>query len=383
MKKEYKEILNLALSSKHIDEKVIKLKQLWSLIIEESLFQHAQEDEVASHIAYILKSSKLKYASFWDKVYIDTDHSITVLMDVLEEVASKLKEDKIDIVALKNAGITKAIFKNNACSPMGDLDLLVRSKDFRKAHEIILNDLDFTFKFRSEFEEEDLEEAFRGGGTEYYKIVDGHKVWLELQWRPIAGRWIQPHNEPDGDNLMDNSIEVENSNIRILAPEDNLLQVALHTAKHSYVRAPGFRLHSDVDRIVRFQAIDWKKFEEKVCNLKIKTAVYFSLYFASQLIKTPIPDFILSSLKPSWLRKKMILQFINKSGIYNQNKKKFSKIGYIVFNLALYDSIGENIKAIFPSYNSIKIKYPIKNKLQLPYFYFIRIKDLIFKRAKL
>ena len=383
MKKEYKEILNLALSSKHIDEKVIKLKQLWSLIIEESLFQHAQEDEVASHIAYILKSSKLKYASFWDKVYIDTDHCITVLMDVLEVVASKLKENKIDIVALKNAGITKAIFKNNACSPMGDLDLLVRSKDFRKAHEIILNDLDFTFKFRSEFEEEDLEEAFRGGGTEYYKIVDGHKVWLELQWRPIAGRWIQPHNEPNGDELMNGSIEVENSDVRILSPEDNLLQVALHTAKHSYVRAPGFRLHSDVDRIVRFQAIDWEKFEEKVCNLKIKTAVYFSLYFASQLIKTPIPDFILSSLKPSWLRKKMILRFINKAGIYNQNKKKFSKIGYIVFNLALYDSIGENIKAIFPSYNSIKIKYPIKNKLQLPYFYFIRIKDLIFKRAKL
>lgn len=383
MKKEYKEILNLALSSKHIDEKIIKLKQLWSLIIEESLFQHAQEDEVASHIAYILKSSKLKYASFWDKVYIDTDHCITVLMDVLEVVASKLKENKIDIVALKNAGITKAIFKNNACSPMGDLDLLVRSKDFRKAHEIILNDLDFTFKFRSEFEEEDLEEAFRGGGTEYYKIVDGHKVWLELQWRPIAGRWIQPHNEPNGDELMNGSIEVENSDVRILSPEDNLLQVALHTAKHSYVRAPGFRLHSDVDRIVRFQAIDWEKFEEKVCNLKIKTAVYFSLYFASQLIKTPIPDFILSSLKPSWLRKKMILRFINKAGIYNQNKKKFSKIGYIVFNLALYDSIGENIKAIFPSYNSIKINYPIKNKLQLPYFYFIRIKDLIFKRAKL
>jgi hypothetical protein len=383
MKKEYKEILNLALSSKHIDEKVIKLKQLWSLIIEESLFQHAQEDEVASHIAYILKSSKLKYASFWDKVYIDTDHFITVLMDVLEEVASKLKENKIDIVALKNAGIAKAIFKNNACSPMGDLDLLVRSKDFRKAHEIILNDLDFTFKFRSEFEEEDLEEAFRGGGTEYYKIVDGHKVWLELQWRPIAGRWIQPHNEPNGDELMNGSIEIENSDVRILSPEDNLLQVALHTAKHSYVRAPGFRLHSDVDRIIKFQSIDWSKFEEKVCNLEIKTAVYFSLYFASQLIKTPIPDFVFSSLKPSWYREKMILRFINKAGIYNQNKKKFSKIGYIVFNLALYDSIGQNIKAIFPSYNSIKIKYPIKNKLQLPYFYFIRIKDLICKRAKL
>ena len=383
MNLKYKKILNLALSSLDSREKIILLSDIWNDINEMKLFQYSKVDEVASHIAYILKSSDLIYSSVWDEEYLKIEQHVIILMDVLDNVAKKLKENKIDIIALKNAGIAKAIFKNNACSPMGDLDLLVRSKDFRKAHEIILNDLDFTFKFRSEFEEEDVEEAFRGGGTEYYKIVDGHKVWLELQWRPIAGRWIQPHNEPNGDELMNGSIEVENSDVRILSPEDNLLQVALHTAKHSYVRAPGFRLHSDVDRIVRFQAIDWEKFEEKVCNLKIKTAVYFSLYFASQLIKTPIPDFILSSLKPSRLRKKMILRFINKAGIYNQNKKKFSKIGYIVFNLALYDSIGENIKAIFPSYNSIKIKYPIKNKLQLPYFYFIRIKDLIFKRAKL
>ena len=372
MNLKYKKILNLALSSLDIREKIILLSDIWNDINEIKLFKYSKVDEVASHIAYILKSSDLIYSSVWDEEYLKIEQHVIILMDVLDNVAKKLKENKIDIIALKNAGIAKAIFKNNACSPMGDLDLLIRSKDFRKAHEIILKDLDFTFKFRSEFEEEDLEEAFRGGGTEYYKIVDRHKVWLELQWRPIAGRWIQPHNEPNGDELMNDSIEVENSDVRILSPEDNLLQVALHTAKHSYVRAPGFRLHSDVDRIVRFQAIDWKKFEEKVCNLKIKTAVYFSLYFASQLIKTPIPDFILSSLKPSWLRKKMILRFINKAGIYNQNKKKFSKIGYIVFNLALYDSIGQNIKAIFPSYNSIKIKYPIKNKLQLPYFYFLR-----------
>ena len=383
MNSEYKEILNLALSGKHIDEKVSQLKKLWNLIIEQSLFQHAKVDEVASHIAYILKSSDLKYASFWEEVYQDTDHYITVLMNVLEEVASKLKENKIEIVGLKNAGISKAIYKNNACSPMGDLDLLVRSKDFRQAHEIILNELGFTFKFRSEFEEEDLEEAFRGGGTEYYKIVAGYKVWLELQWRPIAGRWIQPQNEPNGDNLMDKSIEVENSNVRILAPEDNLLQVALHTAKHSYVRAPGFRLHSDVDRVVRFQSIDWTKFEKKVCDLELKTAVYFSLFYAKKLLDTPIPKTVLINLKPFWYRRKSIHYFINKAGLYNQKKKKFTRIGYILFNLSLYDSLGQNFKAIFPHYDSIKVKYPIKNKFQLPYFYYIRIKDLVFKRAKL
>jgi hypothetical protein len=266
---------------------------------------------------------------------------------------------------------------------MGDLDLLVGTKEFRQAHKIILNDLGFRFKFRSEFEEEDLEEAFRGGGTEYYKIIDGLKVWLELQWRPIAGRWIQPHNEPNGDELMSNSIKVEGSAVRVLSPEDNLLQVALHTAKHSYVRAPGFRLHSDVDRVVRFQEINWKKFEDKVIDLGLKTAVYFSLNFSKKLLDTPIPDNVLVKLKPVWYRESIIKHYIKKAGIYNQNKKKFTRLGYILFNLSLYDSIGENIKAIFPPYDSLKIKYPIKSKWALPYFYVLRIKDLLFKRAKL
>ena len=383
MTKDYKKILNLALSGVQIEEKIIQFEVLWSAVNEESLFRHAQVDEVASHIAYILKSSNLKYASYWDKEYEEVNQRVSVLMHVLDEVGTKLKENDIEIVALKNAGIAKAVFKNNACSPMGDLDLLVRSKDFRNAHEIILKELGFTFKFRSEFEEEDLEDSFRGGGTEYYKIVEGYKVWLELQWRPIAGRWIQPHNEPNGDMLMDNSIGVENSNIRILAPEDNLLQVALHTAKHSYVRAPGYRLHSDVDRVVRFQSINWNKFENKVCDLELKTAVYFSLFFAKKLLETPIPETVLIKLKPVWYRRKSIHFFLKKAGLYNQNKKKFTRIGYILFNLSLYDSLGENLKAIFPPFDSLKIKYPITKKSQLPYFYVIRIKDLLFKRAKL
>jgi len=383
MNQNYSEILNLALSGKNLDVKVSQINYLWHLIDEQRLFQFAKIDEVASHITYILKASDLTYASFWEKDYQATDQRISVLMDVLEEVASKLKDNSIDIVALKNAGITKAIFKNNACSPMGDLDLLVRSKDFITAHNIIIEDLGFTFKFRSEFEEEDIEEAFRGGGTEYYKMVEGYKVWLELQWRPIAGRWIQPHNEPNGNKLMDNSKSVKGSNVRVLSPEDNLLQVALHTAKHSYVRAPGFRLHSDVDRVVRFQEIKWDKFVGKVYQLKLKTAVYFSLYYAKELLDSPIPDSVLSKLNPFWIRKYTIKYYINKAGIYNQQKKKFSRVGYILFNLSLYDSLGENLKAIFPSFDSLKIKYPITKKSQLPYFYVLRIKDLLFKRAKL
>ena len=383
MELKYQEILNIALSAKDISDKTNYIEKAWNTIDEDKLFNFAKVDEVSSHVAFILKNSKIKYNSKWDKEHDEVDQRITVLMNVLEGVATKLKDNSIEIVALKNAGITKVFFKNNGCSPMGDLDLLVRSTDFTRAHEIIEQELGFTFKFRSEYEQEDLEKAFRGGGTEYFKIVEGYKVWLELQWRPIAGRWIQPHNEPNGNQLMTDSLEVNGSNVRILAPEDNLLQVALHTAKHSYVRAPGFRLHSDVDRVVRFQSINWNKFENKVCDLQLKTAVYFSLFFAKELLETPIPERVLIKLMPTWFRRRSIHYFLKKAGLYNQDKKKFTKIGYILFNLCLYDTVGENIKAIFPPFESLKIKYPIKTKLQLPYFYMLRIKDLLFKRAKL
>ena len=383
MELNYKKILNISLSSLPLTDKVQLVSDLWSSINEEKLYKYALKDEVSSHLAFVLKSTDLKYKACWDQDFQKIDSRITILMDTLEEVASKLKEYSIEIVALKNAGIAKGLYINNACSPMGDLDLLVRTNDFRKAHEVILDELGFIFTFRSEFEVEDLDDAFRGGGTEYYKIIDGHKVWLELQWRPIAGRWIQPHNEPNGDELMSNSISIKNSSVKILAPEDNLLQVALHTAKHSYVRAPGFRLHSDVDRVIRFQQIDWSHFENIVLKLKLKTAVYFSLFFAKNLLGTPIPKEVLKKLRPTWYREIIIRHYIKNAGIYNQENKKFTKFGYIIFNLALYDTVSENLKAIFPPFDSLKIKYPITKKSQLPYFYILRFKDLLLKRAKL
>tara|TARA_X000000368_G_C23024048_1_gene709355 strand:+ start:594 stop:1772 length:1179 start_codon:yes stop_codon:yes gene_type:complete len=376
-------ILTLALSADKSDKKIDLFKSLLLNVDVNELYKEAKVDEVDSHIADMMMNSGIKLEGIWQNSYNSVNVEITNLMNEIDRIALELSKNKIKIVALKNAGIARCIYTNYASSPMGDIDLLISAKDFYGAHQLILEKLGYTFKFRSNFEDENIDDAFRGGGTEYYKVVDGYKVWLELQWRPIAGRWIQPENEPNGDMLINNSIEVQGSNIRILNPEDNLLQVSLHTAKHSYVRAPGFRLHSDVDRVVRFQKIDWQIFVNKVINLRIKTAVYFSLFFAKELLNTPIPEFVFDKLNPSWYRKIIIFSFIKKAGIFNQKKKKFSKIGYILFNLLLYDTLMQNFKAIFPSYDSIKIKYPIRNKLQLPYFYILRIKDLIFKRAKL
>ncbi len=376
-------LLCLALSADESEQTKATFKDLFQKVDKTDLYKKAVTDEVISHLVHKMQICGLEVGKEQQQAYDETDKRITCLMDELEKVAVHLAKENIQIVALKNAGITRGLYKVPACSPMGDLDLLISTTNFKKAHHILMDELGYTFKFRSELEEEDLEEAIKGGGTEYYKMIDGYKVWLELQWRPVAGRWIQAHNEPKGDDLMARSIPIKNSAVRLLTPEDNLLQVALHTAKHSYCRAPGFRLHSDVDRVVRFTNIDWDIFIEKVKALKLKTGVYFSLALSKKLLDTPIPEKVIQAFEPSSGSGNRISSYLSKAGIFDQKKSKFSKLGYIFFNLSLYDNLTEMSTAVFPPKQVMKKRYDFENNLMLPYYHLVRLSSLILKRAKL
>ena len=52
------------------------------------------------------------------------------------------------MVALKNGGIARGIYPCIGCCPMGDLDVLIDKRNFKKAHEILINER-YIFKFRN------------------------------------------------------------------------------------------------------------------------------------------------------------------------------------------------------------------------------------------
>ena len=375
------ELLCLSLSSDFEFNKKNKFVQLYKQVDKPDLYKEALQDEVFTHLAHLLLTYKLENKKNLQTSLNSISKKMNIFLLELNNIASEFEKEKISTIALKNAGILVGIYKNLYCSPMGDLDLLVKKSDFYLAHDIITKKLGYTFKFRSDLETEDVKLAYLGGGSEYYKTVDDVKVWVEIQWRPVAGRWIQENNEPDSDQLIKDSITLNNTKVRILEPTDNLLQVCLHTAKHSYCRAPGFRLHSDVDRVVRFNNINWEIFLKKVLKLQIKTAVYYSLFFSKKLLKTPIPEDILIKLKPNFLKNNVMLGFIFNAGIFNQHKKKFSKLGYIFFNIMLFDSFKNLLNGIFPTQSNKEKVFT--NFYDMCKFYFKRILNLIFKRQKL
>lgn len=262
---------------------------------------------------------------------------IAALMEQLDRVAARLSSAGISMVALKNAGIARHLAPCPACCPMGDIDVLIDRDRFVDAHRLI-TELGFEHASRSVVDPADLEHALVSGGAEYRRAAGEHEVWLELQWRAIAGRWIRPDQEPPTGALLERSIPIPGSDARLLAPVDNLIQVCLHTAKHSYVRAPGLRLHTDVDRLVAAVPPDWAELCARCRELAIETPCYFSLALAEALLDTPVPAAVLDQLAPGRWKIEAVSRWLARVDLFEPESRKFSRPGLLAFQALLYDT---------------------------------------------
>lgn len=317
----------------------------------------------------------------WRQAFLETEQRTGNYLAELDWVADRLSQEGIPLVALKNAGIARGIFQHAGACPMGDVDVLIQRRHFRRAHRLLL-EMDYHFEFRSPLEESELSVAEESGGSEYWKILpNGQRMWLELQWRPVAGRWIRPDQEPLAEELLARSVPISGSKARLLAPEDNLLQVCLHNAKHSYVRAPGFRLHIDAERIIRaFPALDWNVFLDMVKILKVKTAVYFSLAIPAELMGAPVPGPVLDQIRPARWKEILLRNWIRSAGLFNPHERKFSRMGYVLFSVLLYDDLAGLRLSIFPDRAWMRQHYRFERNWMLPYYHLRRLVNLLFRR---
>ena len=370
-------LMSLIIREKNTDAELAYIKSETERIHSPEFFEVVKEHELVSTVCSKLKKKVgIELGEPWKSETEETRRRLSFLFSQVEKLGEDMATHNIPLILLKNGGIAIDIMDDLAECPMGDIDMLCRKSDFMEAHKIILNN-GFQFKFRSVYEFENLDEAFADGSTEY-SIPDGEELaWVELAWRPVAGRWIRKDKEPDADQLVADSHVAAKSCCRVLSNEDNLLQVSIHTAKHSYVRAPGYRLHLDVDRIVSNKAIDWDKFVSKVNAVGSRTAVYFSLYFAKEILGTKIPDEVLEKLKPCAHKRKKIMKMLLKANLMHPHGVKFSKLGFLRFQTSLYDSFGDFLAVLFPPMEQLRAKYGFKSAIKTPYYWLFYVLDMV------
>ena len=364
----------------HSEHEISVLAEKFEKADKKSLFELCREHELDGVVGGFAVKYGIALPDFWTEAYNKNKVHLEFLKEKAKEICKIMEQNGISMVVLKNGGIMMDIVEDAAKCPMEDIDSLVKKQDFYKAHDILVKN-GFNFKFRSDYEFEILDKAYRDGSTEYYILTPkGEKMWFELSWRAVAGRWIPPQLEPDTDDFINNSYLAGGTSVHILSPEDNLLQVCIHTAKHSYVRAPGLRLHLDVDRIVSNKNIDWKLFIKKVSGAHVRTSTYISLYIPTMLFGTCVPGWVLDELKPKKAEK--LLKMLSRAELMHPKNKKFSKISFLFFQTALYDSIKDIFRVLYPGRENMYEMYNYNNPVKTPYYIFLRALDLIGIRKK-
>jgi hypothetical protein len=121
---------------------------------DEEAFFLAQVNSVSSVVAHALMDvyGSEDVPAHWVRVHEENFSRISAYLVELDRVAEKLAGEGIKLVALKNGGIARGIYPCHGCCPMGDLDVLVEKRHFRRAHKILLDD-GYEFEFRSPLEE--------------------------------------------------------------------------------------------------------------------------------------------------------------------------------------------------------------------------------------
>ena len=243
------------------------------------------------------------------------DKRLRSLHSCAQRISIILEENDIDIIYLKNSAIGKianlSLFEN----PMGDIDFLIREEDLKSTKEIIAEygEIISDHQFNDKIDE--FEIHFR---TENFI----HR--FEFQTRPVSGRWLPEEQEPSGEILWRKKRKILGTEEYTLSPEILLLTVCLHTAKHSFIRSPGFRLHTDVDRLVRYDEIDWDIFASLVNRFKVRTPIYISLLLSREFLGTKIPKHVFDLISINRFKFKLLMRSLNKAGFINPKNKKWN-----------------------------------------------------------
>jgi hypothetical protein len=193
-----------------------------------------------------------------------------------------LEAHSIPAIPLKGPVLAEVVYGDLALRDFSDLDVLVQQGDVLKA-KAALGTLGYAANIQlSEAEER----AYLATGYEYTFDGPAGKNLLEIQWGILPRFYAVDF--PLGEFFARaGTVTLWGRAVRALAPEDLLLALCVHAAKHAWVRLHWLR---DIAGVVETQALDWAVFERRAADLGVARMVGVSLRLAHRLLHVRLPE---------------------------------------------------------------------------------------------
>lgn len=227
----------------------------------------------------------------------------------LRRVLTALTAAGITPVLFKGAALTYTVYPDPACRQMGDLDLWLTAEEM----PVALSALERIGYAASVNERRPLAYQARYLGEIALKRPTDGVVGVELHWSAFPGVWLTRTAAVDHVAIWQRArpVTVAGCPALALAPEDALIQVAVHLAVNHQMAAPWLRGLLDVALLARAQAVDWATIAERAAGWRVGTAVWLVLQLTVELFGLVEAAPILSRLAPSPVRRRLLDCLVN------------------------------------------------------------------------
>jgi Uncharacterised nucleotidyltransferase len=199
----------------------------------------------------------------------------------LARIARAFTDSGIDVLAHKGPGLAQLLYGDPAMRQFGDLDLLVRPRNVVRA-KVALRQLGYEPHLQLSPRQE---HAYLHSGYEHVFGLNAERNLLELQWQ-ILPRFYAI--EFDLETMFKRSVEVtvEGFRMRCLCPEDLMLVLCVHAAKHGWAHLGMLR---DIAALADFE-MDWNWIRAEAGRIGINRILDISLGLAYDLFGVAWPQ---------------------------------------------------------------------------------------------
>jgi hypothetical protein len=214
------------------------------------------------------------------------------------KIKSIFDKDGIPLILLKGPHLAHAVYDHPGERTYGDLDILVKPGDFKKAVNILL-------KNQFIFVEEDDKNLATFAQTNHWVFQSLLGQMIELH-RGFTGQQRHP-GDMDAWFARAESFKFGETPSLGLATEDLLCHLCLHIGK-SFFHIIEKKHIRDLDVLIRKRPLKWDVFSKRCRETRCKAIAYYCLRAAQGQYGTPIPADTIAALLPGkgrrlWLDK--------------------------------------------------------------------------------
>jgi hypothetical protein len=262
----------------------------------------------------------------------------------LERIEAAFQEAGIPILLLKGAALAESAYPDPIGRPMSDVDIWLPEKHVAMAVGL-MQQLGFQAHGKRD---RPPELQMLSSGEFQFSRQDWGRGLVELHWTPLSGWWQLRAATIDGDAAWSRKQRLASRGAQVfqLAPEDMVLQVAVHLAVNHQFGMTALRGLVDIALTAGTRPVDWSVVAGRAREWRVATAVWAVLDLLEQLIGVPGAEEARRRLRPSPLRRKLLERFVSAGSVLAGIDLRGGRRRYLLL-LLLVDRPRDMLRLIF------------------------------------